>query len=181
MAEKWKPIDGFEGYYEVSDQGRIKSLERTLVMKNGVLRPVHERIMRPQPQKTGYLNVTLSHCDKGPKRLLIHRIVAEAFVPNPHGLPEVNHKDEDKANNCASNLEWCDRRYNNTYGTAKLRAAITQGRPVLQLKDGKIVNAWPSMGLAAAFTNATQGGITGCCQGKMKTSGGFGWCYAPWG
>jgi hypothetical protein len=177
--EEWKPIKGYEGFYEVSDQGRIKSVARTLIMKNGVRRPIKEKIINGSAQASGYLNVTLSKngtCEK----LRIHRIVAEAFVPNPDHMPEVNHKDENKQNNAAANLEWCDRKYNNIYGTAKLRSAITQGKPVLQILDGEIVNAWPSAGMAAAFTNATQGGISSCCRGEMKTSGGYEWKLAPW-
>lgn len=178
--EVWKPVVGYEGYYEVSNLGRIKSVERTVIMKNGVLRPIHERIMRPSAQKTGYLNITLSKCGELQRHVRVHRLVAEAFIPNPNNLPEVNHKDENKQNNRADNLEWCDRRYNNIYGTAKLRAMITQGKPVLQLKDGKIINGWPSAGMAAAFTDATQGGISSCCRGEMKTSGGYEWKLAPW-
>lgn len=144
--ERWLPVAGFEGYYEVSDHGRVRSVDRVVTFKYGV-----------------------------------HRLVATAFIPNPDNLPEVNHKDENKNNNRVENLEWCDRQYNNTYGTAKMRAAITQGKPVLQLdENGEIINAWPTAGMAAAFTKATQGGIDGCCRGENKTSGGYGWRWAPW-
>ena len=177
--EIWKPIVGYEGYYEVSNFGRIKSVSRVVMMKNGAARPIKEKMLHPRPQKSGYMNVTLSR-DCKPNRLRVHRLVAEAFVPNPDNLPEVNHKDENKANNHADNLEWCDRRYNNLYGSAKLRAIVTQGKPVLQLKDGIIVNAWPSAGMAAAFTDATQTGISACCRGEGKTSGGYEWKLAPW-
>lgn len=182
MNEKeiWKPIVGLEGYYEVSNFGRVKSVERTITMKNGAPRSIHERIMRPSAQKTGYLNVTLSKCGELQRRVLIHRLVAEAFIPNPDNLPEVNHKDENKQNNRVENLEWCNHRYNNIYGTAKMRSMITQGKPILQLKDGKIINGWPSAGMAAAFTSATQGGISACCRGETKTSGGYEWKIAPW-
>lgn len=181
QTEKWRPVVGFEGYYEVSDWGRVRSLDRIVVMKNGHKRITHGKLLTQgrYNSKASYRGVTL--CKDGiPLKTSVHRLVATAFIPNPKNLPEVNHKDEDKQNNRASNLEWCDRKYNNTYGTAKLRAAITQGKPVLQLKGEKIVNAWPSAGMAAAFTAATQGGISSCCRGEMKTSGGYGWRLAPW-
>ncbi|MDM8162442.1 NUMOD4 motif-containing HNH endonuclease [Collinsella intestinalis] len=179
--ETWKPVAGFEGYYEVSDRGRVRSCTRTVTMRNGVPRPIKGRVLSQASfnGKGHYKAVTLSRGGKQ-THAGVHRLVAEAFVQNPMNYPEVNHKDEDKSNNSAENLEWCDRRYNNTYGTAKVRAAVTQGKPVLQLKDGRIINAWPSEGLAAQFTGASQSGISACCRVEMKTSGGFGWMWAPW-
>ena len=180
-AEIWKPIAGFEGYYEVSNRGRIRSVDRIVTMKNGRKRLTQGKMLKPFVYNGdgNYTGVVLSK-DGNHRKHSIHRLVAQAFVPNPNNLPEVNHKDENKTNNCAENLEWCDRKYNNTYGTAKVRAAVTQGKPVLQLKDGRIVNAWPTEGLAAQFTGASQGGISACCRGEMKTSGGYGWMWAPW-
>ena len=179
--EVWKEVAGFEGYYEVSNLGRVRSCTRTVLMKNGVPRPVKGRILKTLPYngEGNYRGAVLSKNGKQ-KKYAVHRIVAEAFIPNPNGYTEINHKDEDEANNCVDNLEWCDRRYNNTYGTAKIRAAVAQGKPVLQIKDGRIVNAWPTEGLAAQFTGASQSGISACCRGEMKTSGGFSWMWAPW-
>ena len=181
-AETWKPVVGYEGYYEVSDQGNLRSVDRVETMKNGRTRRKRGRLLKQiwYDGKKHYRGAML--CKDGKhKRLSIHRLVAEAFVSNPDMLPEVNHKDENKLNNRADNLEWCDRKHNNTYGTAKLRAAVTQGKPVLQLDlDGNIINAWPSEGLAAEFTSASQSGISACCNGICKTSGGFGWRFAPW-
>lgn len=180
--EKWKPIEGYAGLYEVSNLGRVRSVDRITTMKNGVRRKTHGTVLKPaQGNGAGnYLCVTLSKNGRMKKKL-VHRLVASAFIPNPENLPEINHKDEDKTNNKADNLEWCDRRYNNLYGTAKARAAIKQGKPVLQKLDGKIVNAWPTAGMAAAFTDATQGGIDSCCRGEMSKSGGYEWEFAPWG
>ena len=180
-AEIWKPVVGFEGYYEVSNRGRVRSLDRTVVMKDGKKRFTRGKMLKPVVYngKRHYHGVVLSK-EGYHKRHSIHRLVAQAFIPNQDNLPEINHKDEDKTNNCVENLEWCDRKYNNAYGTAKIRAAVTQGKPVLQLKDGRIINAWPTEGLAAQFTGATQGGISGCCRGEYQTSGGYGWMWAPW-
>lgn len=181
-VEKWLPVVGYEGHYEVSDKGRVRSLDRMITMKNGITRKTEGRILAPQNSngQGRYRAVTISR-DGIAKRVSIHRLVAEAFIPNPNGFKEINHKDEDKTNNHVENLEWCDRQYNNTYGTAKVRAAVTQGKPVLQLDgDGNVINGWPSMGLAAMFTGASQGGISACCRGEISSSGGYGWKLAPW-
>lgn len=181
LIEEWRPVVGYEGLYEVSNLGEIRSLDRMTVMKNGVTRITHGKILKQgrYNSKSTYRGVTL--CQNGiMKKHSVHRLVALAFIPNPDNLPEINHKDENKQNNCVDNLEWCDRWYNNTYGTAKLRAAATSGKPVLQLRNGVIVNAWPSQGLAAAFTGASQSGISACLRGECETSGGFEWKLAPW-
>lgn len=181
--ERWLPVAGFEGYYEVSDQGRVRSVDRVVTFKDGVTKRATRGKLLTLSAWNGagnYLSVPLCKGGKT-KKYGVHRLVATAFIPNPDNLPEVNHKDENKNNNRVENLEWCDRQYNNTYGTAKMRAAITQGKPVLQLdENGEIINAWPTAGMAAAFTKATQGGIDGCCRGENKTSGGYGWRWAPW-
>ena len=111
MQEIWKPIPGYESLYEVSNLGRVRSLDRYVrgVTKSGTecLRFRLGQIRAPQHHRRGYRTVALS---KGPvvRTVLIHRLVAEAFVPNPNCLPDVNHVDADKANNSAANLEWCD-------------------------------------------------------------------------
>lgn len=181
IKEEWRDVPGYEGLYEVSNLGEIRSLDRMVTMKNGVTRITHGTVLTQGKynSKSNYRGVTL--CANGvPKKHSVHRIVASAFIPNPDNLPEINHKDEDKQNNCVDNLEWCDRKYNNTYGTAKIRAAVTQGKPVIQMRNGKIVNAWPSQGLAAMFTGASQSGISACLRGECMTSGGYEWRLAPW-
>ena len=179
--EVWLPIKGYEGYYEVSSLGRVRSLPRVVTLSNGVKRPTPGKVLKQSAYGRGYKAVGLTK-NNVPDKRSVHRLVAEAFVPNDEGLPEVNHIDEDKHNNRADNLEWCDRRYNNAYGTTKMRAAASSGKPVLQksLDDGHIINAWATEGLAAAFTGATQSGISMCCRGESKSSGGFAWEWAPW-
>lgn len=112
MKEKWSPIEGFNGYYWISDRGRVKSLKSSK----------EEKIVSTKVSKTGYEIVTLYNGDGTRTDYRVHRLVALAFIPNPKNLPQVNHKDEDKENNYVDNLEWCDSKYNNNYGTRIDRA-----------------------------------------------------------
>ena len=120
-----KPVVGYEGYYEVDQFGRVFSVERVIsVDDNGrkYEKPVSGKQMKQCLKNNGYKSVSLT---KGgaTKEFYVHRLVAEAFIPNPDNLPMVNHKDEDKTNNFVENLEWCTAQYNNTYGTARKRQA----------------------------------------------------------
>lgn len=114
MIEEWRPVVGYEGLYEVSSYGRVRSLDRYCyrLQKGKVLSPAKDRY--------GYLTVTLN-CNGKSKTIKIHRLVAQAFLPNPDNLPQVNHKDENKINNIVYNLEWCDAKYNNNFGTRQER------------------------------------------------------------
>lgn len=118
QKEEWRPVSGYEGDYEVSSNGRIRSLDR---MGEGT-RPRRQkgRIIKPNP-KQGYMTVMLYHANKV-GYYQIHRLVAEAFIPNPENLPFVNHKNEKRDDNRVENLEWCDAAYNSKYGTAITRA-----------------------------------------------------------
>lgn len=164
--EIWKPILNYEGLYEVSNWGRIKSF------KFG-----KERILKPGTNKYGYLIVIL--CKNGKvKHFYVHRLVAEAFIPNPHNYPCMNHKDECKTNNNVNNLEWCTYTYNNNYGTkieriSKNRDTSKYFKPILQYTlDGVFVREWKS--IAEAGRNGfNQGHITDCCRGVRKTHKGF--------
>lgn len=118
--EKWKSIPGYEGLYEVSSYGRVRSLERY----DRFNRKIVSKLLKPSYNTSGYYVVRL--CNNGfMKSKLIHRLVAEAFIPNPDNLPMINHRDEDKTNNVADNLEWCDLKYNNNYGTLQQRRIQT--------------------------------------------------------
>ena len=115
--EVWKDISGYEGLYQVSNYGRILSLKFNHKENNArVLKPIYVR---------GYLCVNL-YKNKIIKMAKIHRLVAEAFIPNPKKLPEINHKSENKTENYVGNLEWCDSKYNNNYGTKVKRAIETK-------------------------------------------------------
>ncbi len=113
MIEVWKSINGYDGLYEVSNYGRVRSLDHYDCLG----RLQRGRVLKPQRDGKGlYLHIGLWKDGKSKPRN-IHRLVAEAFIPNPNNLPEVNHKDENKLNNSVSNLEWCDHKYNNNYGS----------------------------------------------------------------
>lgn len=122
--EIWKPVVGYEGIYEVSNLGRVKSLER-VVSFGRARRVIKEKILKQVKKGTcQYYCVNLTI--KGKQHwMLVHRLVAQAFIPNPKGLPEVNHKDENKDNNTLDNLEWCDREHNHLWGTSRMRQSKT--------------------------------------------------------
>lgn len=111
VTEIWKNINGWENMYQVSNLGRVKSLNYNRTNK--------EQIVKPYQRKDGYIQVCLCKNSKITTYKL-HRLVAQAFIPNPNRLPEINHIDEDKTNNCADNLEWCNSKYNKNYRYAKL-------------------------------------------------------------
>lgn len=116
MIEEWRDIVGYEGQYKVSNQGRVISLKRRVKNNHGY-RTVPECLMKIQKSPSGYCQVVLCANGQNHKSQFIHRLVAQAFIPNPHKYVEVNHKDEDKTNNTVENLEWCSRIYNCNYGT----------------------------------------------------------------
>ena len=118
-----KPVVGYEGYYEVDMYGNVYSVARKVqVNDNGRIydKPVKEKKLTASKHSCGYRTVALTRNGKTEQQY-IHRIVAEAYIPNPQNLPFVNHKDEDKTNNFVANLEWCTHEYNITYGTATER------------------------------------------------------------
>lgn len=177
--EEWRDIKGYEQLYQVSNLGRIKSLER--IDCRGRL--VKERIMKPTVLNTGYLQICLSKdCEQN--RYTIHRLVAEAFIPNPDRLTEVNHKDEDKSNNCVENLEFCDHSYNMNYGTGIQRRSKSlinhpsYSKTVYQYTlDGEFVAEYPSVSEAARQLDCDMGCICHCCNGRQKTAYGYKWSY----
>jgi hypothetical protein len=114
--EQWKDIEGYEGLYQVSNEGRVKSLHREIIYKDGRKKVLEEKILHNFLSDLGYCHVMLSK-DGVPNRYKVHRLVAKAFIPNPMNLPIINHKDECKTNNSVVNLEWCDQNYNIHYGT----------------------------------------------------------------
>lgn len=123
--EIWKDCKHYEGLYQVSNYGRVKSLERDVVGKNGMIIHVKEKYMIQRDNGHGYLFVNLWKYNKG-RHEYVHRLVAMAFIPNPENKPTVNHKDEDKQNNHVDNLEWMTYEENNNYGTHNERGTETR-------------------------------------------------------
>ena len=116
MIEIWKDIQNYEGLYQISNQGSIRSLLRSGKCK---------RYLKPYITSDGYARVILSKNGKL-KSHKIHRLVAETFIPNPDNLPQINHKDEHKLNNCVDNLEWCTAKYNINYGVRSKKCMISR-------------------------------------------------------
>lgn len=177
MEEIWKPIAGYEGSYEVSSLGRVRSLDRKVSLYNGGSYIRKGALMVLRTNYDGYLDVNLSK-DGASRKRIVHRLVAEAFIENPDNLPEVNHKDEDKKNNSVENLEWCSREYNMNYGTARVRATKAISIPVRQYtRDGELVAEYPSGREAGRRTGITEQCISLCCLGRRNHAGGFIWEY----
>lgn len=163
FMEQWKDISGYEGTYLVSNRGRVKRL-----FKNG-----KERILKGSPDKDGYIKVILSINQKK-KHCTIHRLVAETFIPNIDGKPQINHKDRCKSNNVASNLEWVTALENTKHCMDTGRRS--PNKPVVQYtKDMRAVAVWDSIAQAAKSLNVSPSNICSCCTGGLATSSGFIW------
>lgn len=175
------PVPNYEDYLVYPD-GTIFSLKTNKIMKHNTT-------------KRGYKTVELFN-KHGSKRLCVHRLVAQAYIPNPDNLPQVNHKDEDPSNNNVGNLEWCTAKYNMNYGNgAKTRhlkidystperktLAIKNGKmackPVLQYTlQGEFVRKHESIKMARLYLGVKNSHISECCKGKRKTSDGYMWKY----
>ena len=194
MKEIWKDILGYEGRYQVSNLGRVRSLDR--YSWNGYKYWLQKgKILKPFQQKSGYLNVDLSNGHSKSHKYRVHRLVAQTFIPNPNNLPCVNHKDENPQNNKVLNLEWCDYRYNNNYGNHNLKMSLTMqkkkykiiairngrkaSKKVKQLDlNGKLLHIYPSQSEAARKNNVKSRGISDCCNKKIKYYKGYLWEYA---
>lgn len=176
MEEVWKDIAGYEGLYQVSNFGRVRSLDR-IEKWNGTERPRKGRIMALRPDKNGYLIVGLRN-GKFQKTKKVHRLVAEAFVPNNDNLLEVNHIDENKENNIPDNLEWCNNQYNIRYGTGIERRSKQKRKKVIQYSlDNIKLTEFDSITEAAKSIGKETSVISACCKGNKKTAYGYIWRY----
>ena len=167
MTELWKSIDGYDGY-QVSNLGNVRSLN---YRGTGEIRN-----LVPKENNCGRLWVEL----KG-KPLLIHRLVAMAFIPNVENLPQINHKDENPKNNTAENLEWCTGEYNRESYLSHHKGGRVK-KNVISINQidpsGRVVKQWSDSRTIANETGMNQWSITQCCDGKRKTAYGFRWQYA---
>ena len=171
MEEVWKQVCGFEGVYEVSTLGRVRSLDR----RNAAGAFCKGVVLKQRVGNQGYPYVILKN-GAVQKTIKTHRLVASAFLPNPENLPQINHKDEVKTNNRLDNLEWCDAYYNIHYGTAMLRSSEKQSKPVFQFDlDGRLVGKHKSTRAAQTETGVSQSKISMCCNRKRITAGGYRW------
>ena len=194
-VEEWKDIEGYEGLYQVSNLGRVRSLDKYVKGNGGKLYFKKGGTLKPGVDGGGYFYVVLSK-DRVCKTMMVHRLVAEAFLPNPNNLPQVNHKDEDKKNNfvyvndngfvnaAKSNLEYCDYQYNNTYGTRLKRISESlknnncASKAVLQLdKNGNFIKEWISAALVERELGINDSSISKCCKGERKSAGNYVWKY----
>lgn len=175
LSEEWRDIPNYEGLYQVSNLGRVKSLNYNHTKQEKILK---------QANNKGYLYVLLYNQKK---RTLhkIHRLVATAFIPNPNNLPFINHKDENPLNNRADNLEWCTAAYNSNYGTniqrrsKKLTNRQDLSKQVFQYDfEGKIIKIWQSTH-ECSRNGYNQGNVAACCRGKLKQYKGYIWSYTP--
>ena len=182
-VEEWRTVQDFPNY-EVSNFGNVRSKDR-VSMRRGVPARIKGELLLPQ-DIGGYKRVTLyGGTRKAHKQFQVHRLVAQAFIPNPYGKPCINHKDENRANNHVSNLEWCTHKYNSNYGTAIRRRvshqdwdsiAEKQAIAVEQIDmNGNIVKVWPSMMDCERQSEFRSSGISRCCSGYLKTYKGYVW------
>ena len=156
-----KDVVGYEGLYAVTPEGEVYSYKS-------------KKFLKLKINKGGYLQVGLRKNGER-KFYYIHRLVAEAYLPNPENLPQINHKDENKTNNCLQNLEWCDNKYNHNYGTINERISNSKKIPILQYSlNGEFIREWPS---ATDVGREVNKGISQCLRGKSKSSYGFIWKY----
>lgn len=164
IKEEWRRLEGFVWGYEVSNLGRVKSLNYRKTGK--------PKIMKQSKVADGYLAVRLKKEGK-PMLYRVHRLVAMVFIPNPYNHPQINHKDENKTNNRVENLEWCTAKYNINYGSLiqKISKVVYQYD-----KNLNLIHVWNST-MDAQRNGFHNTNVSKCCAGKLKTYKGFIWSY----
>lgn len=190
MNEVWKPIENYEGYYEISNTGKIKSLERKANTKNSSSRKVNSRDIKLTNNGMYYV-VGLAKSGRT-RQHYVHRLVAQAFIPNPENLKFVNHKDGDKLNNKVDNLEWCTIEYNNRHAFKNGLIKIAKGRenkmfgrygknankskPVYQYDlDYNFIKKWDCQRDVQRELGFSEKSISNCVLGNQKTAYGYIW------
>ena len=173
MEGIWKDIDGYNRMYQISNIGRVKSLER----RDSKGRFVKGRMLKLGKDSNGYPQAHLWK-DGKQKCFLVHRLVAEAFIPNINGYAEINHVNEIKTDNNVANLEWCNKKYNNNYGTCIARSSEARSKPVLQYdKEGNFIKKYPSL-RSVNKEGFHHSSVSLVCRGVNKQHNGYVWRYA---
>lgn len=184
MKEVWRYIKGYEGLYQVSSIGNVRSLERETRQGKGYYKR-EGKVLKPSIGKDGYLRVHLSK-DGKKSTVDVHRLVAIAFIPNEEGLPCVNHKDENKTNNVIENLEWCSYSYNNRYGNGNTQRTNSKketwkyklmGAIEAYDKDGNFIALYRNLETASKILDIPKYRIKDCLEGKNKSVKGIVWKY----
>jgi len=183
-GEEWRVIQNWERY-AVSNRGRVVSLGLPY-RHYGKLKTKFPQLLKPVPTNGNppYLTIVLYNGNGCKRRFVVHRLVADSFIPNPNNLPYINHIDENSLNNNVANLEWCTQEYNNNYGTHNKRMAETlskttwKRRKVVQLScDNDYIRTFDTLKDAAKSVDVTASSIGSCCRGIKSHIGGYKWMY----
>lgn len=176
MEEIWKDIKGYEGVYQVSSFGNVRSYTRRVLYPSGRPHTYTGKLVKQEKTKDGYRRVQLSK-DSVDKKFSVHRLVAETSIENPNNFPQVNHKDENRENNRLENLEWCSASYNINYGTRNAKIS-SRAKMVKQIdKNGHIVAVYSSAMVASKSIGCDLSFLYKCCRGEVKTCSGYRWEY----
>ena len=167
ISEEWKAVPGFEGWYEVSSLGKVRSVDRVVNYKDSSKAQKKGKILRPKVGKHGYLEVILV-MNGYRKTSRVHRLVATSFIANPNNLPSINHINEDKLDNRVENLEWCSVKQNTLYSMREI--------PIGQYDlDGNLIATFNHYTEAGESVGGNKHGVYKCCKGKLKTYKGYVW------
>ena len=189
-SEIWKDVAGYEGIYQVSNLGRVKSIDR-IVLRSSTPQPLKGKIISQGTQNTGYMCVTLWN-RKERKAFLVHRLVAEAFLPKQNGKDVIDHINGVRNDNRVENLRWCTQKENTNFPIARHKYNMANQKriehilmfheknslKVVQLtKDDKVIKVWDSVKLASKELGLLTSGIYAVCVKQKKTCGGYKWKY----